>query len=279
MSLLLLGLACTPSDADALPPTRGALGALTYNVQGLPDPLTDYALTLGERMDRIAPRLVDDIIGLQEDFDADAHGRLVAAADHGSRPWFDARVDANRAYGAGLGLLARPVEVDYHEEHYVDCHGVLDGASDCLASKGFQVLTLDLGGGALLDVVNTHHEAGRGPDDVAARASQVEQVIASLDGRSAGRAVLLLGDTNLRPSDPNDALALGRYAEIGLRDACDEVDCPEPDHIDRFLVRDGDDVALEVTSWENLVEDWVDDAGDALSDHPPLRITLGWSRR
>jgi endonuclease/exonuclease/phosphatase family metal-dependent hydrolase len=257
-------------------PSEGELSVLTYNVQGLPDPLTDYTLPLVERMDRIAPRLVDDLIGLQEDFDAEAHERLVAAASHPERPWFEARVDENRAYGAGLGLLA-PSNAGYAEQHYTACNGVLDGSSDCLASKGFQVLTVELADGLLLDVMNTHHEAGGGPDDVTARAAQVDEILASIDGRSAGRAVLFMGDTNLRPSDPDDGPLLERYAAAGLRDACVELDCAEPDHIDRFLFRDGDDLALQVLDWENLEPEFVDEDGDPLSDHPPLRVRLAWT--
>lgn len=275
MILAALLLACEPEL-----PSEGSFSALTYNVQGLPDALTEYPWPLAERMDLIAPFLRDDaLIGLQEDFDADAHARLVAQADHPIRPWFQAPVDDTRVYGAGLGLLARGFDDGgYVEEHYTDCNGTLEGAGDCFASKGFQVQTLVLGDGLLLDVYNTHHEAGGGEADNAARAAQVEQVIASMDGRSAGRAVMLLGDTNLRPSDTADQPLLARYASIGLRDACEEIGCPEADHIDRFLLRDGDALALSVTAWENLEPSFVHE-GALLSDHPPLRAQLAWSAR
>lgn len=277
-SLLVLGLvACAPSpDPVPVVPGSGAITLLTYNVHGLPDSLTNTERPTAERMARIAPLLDDyDVIGLQEDFDADNHALLVSEATHPGRWWFSATVDEARAYGAGLAVLSRVPSSGYAEEHYLACNGVLDGSSDCLASKGFQVVTLDLGG-RQLDVYHTHHEAGRGPDDVAARGEQVEQVLASMDGRSAGRAVLLLGDTNIRVSDPSDEPLLGRYLDAGLREGCDEVGCPEPGHIDRFLLRDGGGLSLTVEAWSRE-EQFVDEDGADLSDHPAIALTIGWS--
>lgn len=270
--MLILALLACAADPDL--PTEGELSLLTYNVKGLPPEITGD--DTGARMDAISPMLdAYDIVGLQEDFAEDFHARLLAEASHPTERWFSATVDEDRVYGSGLSLLARDPEEDYLEQHYTACHGVLDGASDCLASKGFHAVRLTLGAGTL-DVYNTHHEAGGGEEDEAARASQVDEVIAAMDSFSAGRAVVLLGDTNLRPSDPPDAELLARYAAAGLRDACVELDCPEPDHIDRFLIRDGDEVALTLQSWSRETH-FVDGAGTDLSDHPALAIALAWA--
>ena len=78
--------------------------------------------------------------------------------------------------------------------------------------------------------------------------------------------------------DPEDADDLQRYADIGLIDACDATNCPEGDHIDRFLYRSSEDVALEVTDWWRDTT-FVDSAGDDLSDHPAIGVTLSWSTR
>lgn len=273
MLTFALLFACT---AEPPPPQSGSFTALTYNVQGLPDAITEYAIPIEQRMGLISPHLNDyDLVGLQEDFDDTHHGELVADATHPIQERFSAVVDDTRVYGSGLGQLARVGErVDAFTEHYTACAGLLDGASDCLASKGFQVLRLRFGE-AELDVYNTHHEAGGGPDDDTARSAQVQQVITSMATRSAGRAVLFMGDTNLAPSDPEDAVALQAYADAGLRDACTEVACAEPDHIDRFLLRDSDALSLSVSGWSRE-QGFVDDAEAALSDHPPLQVTLAW---
>ena len=256
------------------PPSSGTLTLLTYNVQGLPDPLTESDRPGLERMEAIRPLLeAYDVVAVQEDFDAEKHAALTATA-HPEKVWFARKVDENRVYGAGLSILATPERAAYEEVHYARCHGVTDGASDCLASKGFQRLTVTVGG-VPLDLVNTHHEAGGGPDDVAARESQVDQVIDALDDRP-DRAVILLGDLNLRPSDVEDLPLLTRYADAGLVDGCDATACNEPDHIDRILARDGEALALTFSTWENVDPAFRFAEGDPMSDHPPIAVTVTW---
>lgn len=278
---ILLFVACqsNPPDAVSEVPTEGSLRLLTYNVAGLPDGLSSADGDGIDRMTQIRPLLDDfDVVGLQEDFIEENHV-IVTDTTHDTVKWFDSLNDWGKPFlGSGLSMLSRDlVVVDYFEEHYTACHGVLDGASDCLASKGFQVLRVQVGEHEL-DLYNTHHEAGGGAEDDAARSTQVDQVIASIAGRSAGRAVLFMGDSNLRWSDPEDADDLQRYADIGLIDACDATNCPEGDHIDRFLYRSSEDVALEVTDWWRDTA-FVDSAGDDLSDHPAIGVTLSWSTR
>jgi endonuclease/exonuclease/phosphatase family metal-dependent hydrolase len=265
------------TGADGTVPTEGTLSALTYNVHGLPDALTGDD---GEaRMNAIAPLLERfDVIGLQETFDVDKHALLTAQSTHPVHEWFDELVDDTRFYGSGLAVLARDAELEQvQEQHYAECYGTIDNSSDCLASKGFQRVRLDLGGGAMLDVYNTHHEAGGGEEDEAVRATQVDEVLAAMAEHSAGHAILFMGDTNLRPGDPPDDEQLARYAAAGLRDACLELACPETDHIDRFFVRDGDTVQLTVEAWANE-PDFFDDDGVPLSDHPAISTQIRWER-
>ena len=173
-------------------------------------------------------------------------------------------------------MLARDAQViGYFEEHFTGCNGILDDASDCLASKGFQVLRVSLGG-ETLDLYNTHHEAGGAAVDRAVREEQVDAIIASMDGRSAGRAVLLMGDTNLRWSDPEDVPGLEAYRDAGLLDACDLTHCSEPDHIDRFLMRSSDTLDITATDWWRD-ERFIDANGEELSDHPAIGGRFAWS--
>ena len=269
------------ADSGADPPgvpMEGELRILTYNVAGLPDGVSSAGAPLLERMPQIAARLDDyDLVGIQEDFDETGHAALVGGAGHGAVRWFDDRVADDRLYGSGLSQLARPDAVAYTAEHFAGCNGVFDGASDCLASKGFQVLTLSLGG-AEVDFYNTHHEAGGGDEDEAVRLAQVEQVIASAGGRSAGRAIVYTGDFNLRRSDIEDHAPLAAYDAAGLLRTCDLLGCDEPDHIDQVRLRDGTDIELEALGWARVV-DMVDSDGQDLSDHPAVEATIRWRRR
>ncbi len=273
MTLWLALWACA-GDTEPEVPTEGVLSTLTYNVHGLPSELTGDDTPA--RMDAIAPLLAEfDLIGLQEDFDSDLHEALTSALDHESRLWFDELLP-ERFYGSGLASLGRLETAESWTEHYDACHGVLEGASDCLASKGFSVLRLVLGGAATVDLYNTHLEAGSGDEDLAARASHVDQVLTSLTGASAGQAVIFVGDFNLHEDrdEPDRELYDQLIEEGGLSDACQTVSCPET-RIDKFLYRSGSAVALTPTSWANRTDDFQLD-GEPLSDHDPLAADFAW---
>lgn len=272
---VLFGLVgCVAEDVE---PSEGMFSALTYNVQGLPHALTDFSRPTIDRMHDIAPMLdAYDVVGIQEDFDPDWHAALVADATHEDAYWTEEALD-DRVYSAGLAVLSRlsdePPASEYRERYYSECFGTLDSSGDCLASKGFQVVSVRVAQDAWVDLVNTHHEAGGGDGDIAARATQVEELIADLDDT---HAVVFMGDMNLHVDDVEDVLALGRYADAGLRDVCEMLDCPERDHIDRIFVRSSPTLALEAVSWERPTQ-FVSDDGEPLSDHPAIAAEISWS--
>lgn len=265
------GLGCTESV------TSGEMDVLTYNVHGLPSQITGDDTPA--RMDDIAPLLQEfAILGLQEDFDESNHERLTAFSEHPTHVRFSERLNEERIYGSGLSVLANAPLVSIQQEHYEDCSGVFDGASDCLASKGFQVVRLQIGSDEMhtLDVYNTHLEAGNGPEDDTAREGHVTQLLASLNGYSADQAVVFLADTNLKDSDPEDLPVMTRLlAEGGLTELCVAVGCPEPGRIDRILYRSSAALSLDGTQW------WVDERfvypdGTPYSDHDPIAGRLSW---
>jgi len=259
-----------PAAAD------GELSFLTYNVHGLPPEITGD--DTAARMVEIAPLLEDfDVVGLQEDFDDSNHAVLAEVSTHLTQRRFADLFIEERVYGSGLTVFAELVEEDFLHEHYTDCNGVFEAASDCLASKGFQALRLELAPGATVDVYNSHLEAGGGEADNQARSAHVSQLIAAMNGWSAGRSVVFLGDTNLHASDPEDLPELERWlGETGLSDACEAVACPEENHIDRVFFRAGAGVSWEGQSWTNEPA-FFDEGGVPLSDHPALSASLAWT--
>ncbi len=264
----------TPDDGPS-GPSKGELSVLTYNVHGLPDQITgDEGIP---RMTGINP-LLDrfDLIGLQEDFLDENHEILVDGLDHETLVWFD-EVVGDAQLGSGLAALARYPVSDEHLEHFDACHGYVDAASDCLASKGFQILRVKLGPGATVDWYNTHHEAGGSEEDNVARLIGVNQIVAQMQTFSAGNAILFTADTNLKWSDPEDLEALNLLYGNDLLDTCVETGCPDDDHIDRILFRSGGGVTLEAKSWTEE-PDFFDDAGVPLSDHPAISSVIAWSK-
>ena len=147
--------------------------------------------------------------------------------------------------------------------------------SDCLASKGFQWLVLDLGGEPL-HLYNTHMEAGGGPEDEAARTDHASQLVTHIQANATDEAIVFIGDTNLHPDDPIDVPLIEALTEpTGLKDSCAAVDCPEVNHIDRLLYRSSNRLTLEILQWNNEAE-FTDTNGMPLSDHPALSIQVNW---
>jgi endonuclease/exonuclease/phosphatase family metal-dependent hydrolase len=269
--VLLLLLSCAEPPVA---PFAGSFEVLSYNVHGLPEAITGDDTSA--RMEAIAPLLgAFDLIGLQEDWMEENHAVLAAAVDLPTYDRFNTPSDDQKAYGAGLSTWASLPATAVLHTTFTDCHGVFDDGSDCLASKGFAALRLQLPDGRDFDLYNSHLEAGSGEGDDPARAAQVDQLVAAMEGWSAGRAVVFVGDTNLSGDSAVDQAEVERWcAATGLQDACDLLGCPEPGRIDRVLLRDGGGVALEALDWR-VEEGFVDAAGAPLSDHDPIGLTLG----
>lgn len=274
--LLLALLVGCPTEPDPGPQAAsGSLHALTYNVHGFSETLAgdDPAA----RMPQILALLPDfDVVGIQEIWD-DRWYDILAESPHPTKERFDTPLNPDKVYGSGLAEFAHAPMLAYTEVHYEVCNGLLDGASDCLASKGFQAMRLELAEGAELDWYNTHLEAGGGDADDAARVAQIEMMLDAMATWSADRPLLLTGDLNLHWDDPADVPQLERLiGGSGLVDACASLDCPDPNRIDKLLTRDGAGLTLQATEWEDDPR-FVDDAGEDLSDHRAIRARFDWS--
>ena len=270
--ILVLLVACASTEAVS----EGELEVLTYNVHGLPSVVTgDDTLA---RIEQIAPLLdAYDYVGVQEDFMEEGSALLDAGTSLPFLVRFDERVETERVYGSGLTSYSRTPFVSSAGVHFQDCHGLVEGASDCFASKGFQVLEIELGGENILQIVNTHMEAGGGEEDEAARAGNVDDLILGMSELSQEHPLLFLGDTNLHPDQPVDgALSMRFEDELGLADVCTVLGCDEPNRIDRIYFRSGSLVELEALEWRVATE-FVDDSGQDLSDHDGIVARFRWA--
>jgi len=291
-------------SATAADGTSGSFTMLSYNVAGLPQEFSSE--NPEENIPQISPLLNDfDLVMTQEDFDwwgpeveqldfVNYHERLRADTDfpHATEQHPGPAAvgidgsDPQRPLpyvGDGLGFLSRFPFTDVERVPWTHCYGVLDGASDCLAMKGFAVGTFELADGVLVDVYTLHAEAGEGPEDQPIQVENFEQLADFVVEHSEGRAVIVGGDTNLHLEPDHDQRAgdtpiwEGFLEATGLTDTCAVVDCPEPGAIDKVAFRDDDGVTLEPLSFEHLNEVFSDDQGEDLSDHPPVAVEWNWS--
>jgi hypothetical protein len=295
-------------DEDGAAGQEGSFRLLSYNVAGLPQEVSSEQPT--EHIPLISPLLEDyDVVLTQEDFDwwtpgldgfdfAEYHGWLAAdttfehrTAQHpGPEAVGITREDRPLLnVGDGLGVLSRFPFTGEQRVPWEDCFGGVTGpgAADCLSMKGFLVIRMELAPGVEVDVYDLHGEAGGSPDDQALQAADYEQLAAFIAEHSAGRAVIVGGDTNLHTDLEHEDAADGADIEIwetflaaaGLTDACTATDCPETGDIDKVAYRSADDgsVQLDATHHDFPDERFQDADGEDLSDHEPLEVDVEWT--
>jgi endonuclease/exonuclease/phosphatase family metal-dependent hydrolase len=183
------------------------------------------------------------------------------------RQWLD--------FGDGLSQFTRLPFTEFRRVPWSSCHGLVDAFFDCLTPKGFTRARQSLAGDVSVDVYNLHMDAGGAPGDRQAREAQVAQLIAAIQGESAGRALIVGGDTNIFG---RDRVLLQRLLEAAeLKDACSEVQCGDP-RVDRVLYRSSRALLLGVKKWR-IDRDFVDDQGRPLSDHLPVAVAFDWQHR
>lgn len=310
----LLAAACTPPPNDGgAPPTTveplpgppGTFSLLSYNVAGLPQEFS--SVNPQQNIPLISPLLNEyDLVLTQEDFDwwtggaglldfVNYHARLRSQATH---PYRSARHPGPEAVGIdpaarpllvgdGIGFLSRyPLRGERHGAWTGCFGGVLPfdgGAADCLAMKGFRMMTLVLGDDLEVDVYNLHGEAGATAEDQRLQVEDYEQLATAIETWSAGRAVIVAGDTNLHigahPDGSNGADAdiwAGFLDRLGLSDVCAELGCSDWESIDKVAYRDGGAVDLTASSHDMPRERFTSPTGGALSDHPPLVVRFDW---
>jgi len=289
-------------------PASAEFSLLAYNVAGLPQELSGE--NPAQNIPLISPMLNGfDVVLTQEDFDwwgqlaadldfVNYHTRLRAEANHefvsGAHPGPDAvgldlSVRPPPEVGDGLGTLSRFPITEVARVPWTGCFGGFDttdgGAGDCLAMKGFSLVTVTLADGVEVDVYNVHGEAGASLIDQTLQAAGYAQLSAFIAERSEGRAVIVAGDTNLHTDLEHPDGGAGAdiaiwdefLADTGLTDACTATGCRSPGRIDKVALRSGDGVDLEALSHRFLGDRFVDTAGEPLSDHEPLEVRLRWS--
>ncbi|HUF32028.1 MAG TPA: hypothetical protein VMN58_02320, partial [Acidimicrobiales bacterium] len=155
------------------------------------------------------------------------------------------------------------------------------GKSDCAAQKGFSMARTELAPGVTVDVYNLHADAGGGERDQEARVDNYAQLAAFVNEHSAGRAIILGGDTNLKIDNPDRKLDAEVWSDFlattGLVDVCQALTCHDDDiSIDKFAFRSakGLEVIPQTHSFER--DTFVDGDGEPLSDHDPLAVRFRW---
>lgn len=271
----------------------GSFLALSYNVAGLPDPLSDSTPSIFTPI--ISPLLNRyDLVLVQESWKTPDpnplaplrvyHELLVADAHHPYKsepaplPVGNDPNRPNALVSDGLNRFSQFPFDPVVREAWTSCFGVSDNGADCLAFKGFSVARTTLAAGAMVDIYNLHMEAGNAPEDVQVRDESVTQLSAFLNAFSIGEAVIMGGDFNLNSdTEPAASQFQTLLSNTGLTDVCAFLACPEPGRIDKFLFRSSDTLTLTPTSWNFETDVFATDDGQPLSDHDALAVRFDWA--
>jgi endonuclease/exonuclease/phosphatase family metal-dependent hydrolase len=244
---------------------------LSYNTHGLSawvagdEPATRFPI-IGDRSNAY------DVVLLQEDFSHHAALRL------GARQPIVERGNPSRfgrwcpiCSGSGLTILSgwkRENLLELVSRPYRQCAGWIGGANDCLATKGFQRMRVRLPGGAELDFVNTHLDAGRSPADREVRRGQLDLLRRSIEIEVPAGALILAGDLNLDAADPEDAALRDAFTSaLGLADSGARGGSRWPT-LDYIFYRSGGGLEFEVVEAGEDASFVHEDA--PLSDHPAI---------
>ena len=178
------------------------LNLLTYNIHGL------NPIIAGDdpynRIPKILSKITKyDIIFFQENWIYDNSSFASMLDSYNVLTTSDSKFfwPINKVFnpnGAGLSLaISKSIDIIESSEHlFKNCSGWLSKDNDCLASKGFQYLRVQING-HILDLYNTHFDAGQNDSDKNARLSQLNQLQKFIEVTSTDFPVIIAGDLNI----------------------------------------------------------------------------------
>jgi hypothetical protein len=266
--LLFAVLAAAACKKTENPPKQGAFTVLTYNIAGLPEPISQSHPAVNT--EQISTRINKyDIVNVQEDFN---YHPLLMKHDHhhyGSKYFAEPG-----GLGDGLNTLSQYLFLNYMRTGWEDCNG-----TDCYTPKGFTYSRLKLTTEAYIDLYNIHANAGSDPLDLAARRKNILQLCKYIEYRSKGNAVILMGDTNCRYTREGDNIReiLNRdfkdvWIELKrngvLPDQNGVSDSTEV--VDKIFYRSNETVKLTPVEYSVPGDEFLDANGEWLSDHRPV---------
>lgn len=260
------------SPTPPIPVGPNEFSLVSYNIAGLPGPISKSDPR--RNVPRIGGLLnAYDIALVQEDFAY--HPALLQNVRH---PHVSHPIAPSPTAGAGDGLarFSRSRFRGLERHAWERCYGTLAFGCDCTSIKGVSVATHQLSPGVSLHVYNLHMDSGSSEGDQRAREAQVDQLLSLFEKRSPESAMIVAGDTNIGHASLPTLLRLQQSA--GLSDACQALDCPEPERIDRILYRSSRRLRLEPVDYR-IDGAFVDGDGEPLSDHDAVaarfRYTVG----
>ena len=249
--------------------TSGQLRLLSYNVAGLPQFISGS--NPQQNSQQISPKLnAYDLVLVQEDFWY--HASIAGGTNHPNLSL--AQTNYPALVNDGLNRFSLSSFLLHQRTGWNDRFGVVGSANDALSNKGFSVAVHELAPGVEVHVWNHHADAGHEQGDLTARARNFDQLASMILSFSAGQALIIAGDTNLKDTRPSDVAVLNDFiGRLNLTDSARALGKGE--FIDRVFVRSSANLTLTPVLWRHA-DEFIDAAGADLSDHPALNVDIDW---
>ena len=265
---------------------EGSFNILSYNVGGLPEIISSSKPSKYTKL--ISPKLNDyDIVNVQEDFGY--NDDLTSQLKLPYRTSFTGNVPL----GNGLMTFSNFPLYMTSNEKWKDTHGIIEDGADQMIPKGFCYSSVEIKPGYFIDIYNIHTDADTDEESMAARRSNMAQLSEYINNVSAGKAVIVFGDTNSRYTREGDDFYELLLKPRGLKDAWIEnvMDGIIPQKgesmmvsdlgqkgevVDKIFFRSGKNIQINASTFKILFTEFTDDEGNQLSDHYPITSRIDY---
>ncbi len=262
----------------------GSFTTLTYNIGGLLEPFSSSNPSIYTPV--ISCMVRDyDIVQVQEDFNY--HAVLYDTCDN---HLYRSSTSGGMGIGSGLNQLSNFPYMDWERVTWTNRSG-----SDALTPKGFTMARTRIAEGMYIDFYNLHAQSETTETALANSRSDMLQLIAYIEANSAGNAVIIMGDWNIRytRSGQNIRELLDRgFTDVWIQlmrngnvpefsttalTSCGTPTSGDCEIVDKVLYRNSNYITL--TPIEYLIENekFVYTDGSALSDHWPLKVSWNFT--
>ena len=259
---------------------EGYINIMSYNVGGLPEIISSSKPSKYTKL--ISPKLNDyDIINVQEDFGY--NDDLISKIIHKYKTDFSGNVP----FGNGLMTFSKYPLYNYKRIRWKDTHGIIIDGADQMIPKGFTYKSVEIKKGYFIDIYNIHTDADVDEKSMFCRRSNMAQLADFINKTSAGKAVIIFGDTNSRYTRVGDDFDKLLLNPCNLKDGWiqnimkGEIPPKGPPRmvddlgelgevVDKIWFRSGKNIEINATNFILHLKDFTDKEGKQLSDHYPI---------
>ena len=247
------------------------VNVLTYNIHGISSILN------GDKPKERIPEILNrsknfDVILLQENWifsnkeiaeELDGYEIMVSNKSKFKNPikWL---LNPN---GSGLSIATKDniIVSNLYEHSFESCSGWLFRMNDCIATKGFQRMSIQIDG-ERVDIYNTHLDAGESKKDIRVREEQLHSLKNYIELNSSSYPLIIAGDVNFNLSDHSSKEIInGFISDLNLKMVDWSINSLDQVVVEDYLFyRESDTMGI------SLISGGVDQRLLGLSDHPPI---------